>query len=496
MSQTRSSALVVIVRTVALALALALALAACDSAPTESGGPDGDAGPVPASTMGTPDGSVLDGGVSADAARPDADASADAGADAAPKVLALLEVTAPTAGATWAVDSLHWLTWDGTTKDASFEISLDNGVTWAAADAELVTVYYPQVPRRQLWRVPAAPAGSLRVRAVNPAAALVSPVVHITVVPSQEVTYTWEETTPDTGFLPRDGAALEWFGSSLRLLGGWGGEFANVSVNEIWNSSDATAWSEASSAPWEERHSFGAVQLGSKLFVLGGDAQQGHYQPDVWSTSDTVNWQLVAPNVPWGQRILHYSVAYQNALWVMGGQTLPEFVNQVQPVTYYNDVWRSTDGITWSLVTQHAPWAARGAICGHIVFQNEMWLVGGGTYDTVDVPYRTLYADAWSSSDGVSWKKHADPPWFPRQYHSATVFDGKLFILGGYTWEISSNLTEVWYTADGENWYELKNSPWNERHAASVAATPDALYIGAGGWSDMWRLARPLPPPP
>ncbi|MBX3192239.1 MAG: hypothetical protein KF819_34940 [Labilithrix sp.] len=400
-----------------------------------------------------------------------------------------LAVTSPTATSKWAEGSLHWLTWDGTTSTASFEVSLDSGLTWVAPETEVISVYYPSVPRRELWRVPPAPTGAIKVRVVDRASGLVAPAVTLTIIPSQKASYVWQQMATNA-FAPRDGAALESFNGELRLYGGWDAQFDKVSTNEVLTSPTGATWTEDSRAPWEERHTFGFAQHAGKLFVLGGDAQQWHYQPDVWSTADGTNWELVANAVPWGERVLHYALAYDGALWVMGGQTLPEYVGRPPPVTYYNDVWRSYDGANWTRVLQHAPWRPRGAIGGRSVFQNEMWIVGGGTYDTLDVPTRTLYADAWSSTNGVKWTKHTDPPWFPRQYHSLEVFDGRLWVLGGYTWQISENLTEVWYTVDGENWYELEGTPWNERHAASTVVTADGLYIGAGGWSDMWRLTR------
>jgi len=36
----------------------------------------------------------------------------------------------------------------------------------------------------------------------------------------------------------------------------------------------------------------------------------------------------VAASVPWSPRVLHYTVVFQNQIWVISGQTLPQLVNK------------------------------------------------------------------------------------------------------------------------------------------------------------------------
>ena len=42
---------------------------------------------------------------------------------------------------------------------------------------------------------------------------------------------------------------------------------------------------------------------------------------------------------------------------------------------------------------------------GSAVFQGQIWLLGGGTYDTPTTPTRSFYNDVWSSADGVHWSE-------------------------------------------------------------------------------------------
>jgi len=125
-----------------------------------------------------------------------------------------------------------------------------------------------------------------------------------------------------------------------------------------------------------------------------------------------------------------------------------------------------------------------------VVFQDRMWVLGGGTYDTPDRPQRQFFNDVWSSADGVRWTCHVESaPWHPRQYHDVAVFDGRMWVLEGWN---QANRNDVWYSADGVNWYELANTPWAPRHAASVFTFRDSLWMVAGNnmGRDVWQLVR------
>jgi hypothetical protein len=139
-------------------------------------------------------------------------------------------------------------------------------------------------------------------------------------------------------------------------------------------------------------------------------------------------------------------------------------------------------------------------IGGSAVMNGRIWLLGGGTYDTPNTPKRKYFNDVWSSADGVHWTCHIDhAPWAPRQYHDVAVFDGKLWVLEGFS---RANRNDVWYSSDGVNWRELPDTPWKPRHAASVFVHDGSLWMVTGNnmQSDVWRLnggdGLPSPPPP
>ena len=307
--------------------------------------------------------------------------------------------------------------------------------------------------------------------------------------------YEWRCVTENAAFAARDGAGALVFHNKMWLLGGWNPgdkvHFPLICNSEVWSSTDGAAWTlENPQAPWEGRHTAGYVVHNDRMWIVGGDCNQGHYQNDVWSSADGIHWELANDRVPWAPRVLHYTLAFDGRIWVMGGQTIPNFADADE--VFHNDVWNSDDGVNWTRVAEHAPWVPRGMIGGAAVHDNRMWILGGGTYDTPATPMRNFYNDVWSSDDGINWKQHtAHAPWTPRQYHEVAAFDDHLWVLEGYAAE-SGNRRDVWYSPDGVDWSELPDTPWAPRHAGSVFVYDGSLWMVAGNnmEPDAWRLTR------
>lgn len=323
--------------------------------------------------------------------------------------------------------------------------------------------------------------------------------------------YQWKPMTDKAAFTPRDGAGALVFKDAMWLIGGWNPEdrVTNPNIagtnNEVWRSFDGMSWDKVKpnthlsdsfdpASDWEARHTAGYAVHRDRMWIVGGDSNLGHYQPDIWNSADGVRWTRVLAEAPWAPRILHYTVVHNGKIWVLGGQRftqsvrnhIPYFKGETSEVCY-NDVWNSEDGIHWTRVTEHAPWAPRGQIGGAAVKDGRIWIIGGGTY------YTANHTDVWSSADGVNWMCHTQKaPWAARQYHDVAVFDNRLWLLEGTRPEHDGyvNTRDVWYSADGANWTEVPGTPWQERHAASVFVFKGALWMVAGNnmESDVWKL--------
>ena len=312
---------------------------------------------------------------------------------------------------------------------------------------------------------------------------------------SKPARYDWTCATRDAAFAARDGAGALVFEDKMWLLGGWNPEDkVHFSVkghtnSEVWSSTDGAAWTLVNPrAPWEGRHTAGYVVHRGRMWVIGGDPLRGHYQNDVWTSADGVRWDKVADRVPWAPRALHHTVEFKGKIWVMGGQTIPPYAPE--PEAFYNDVWCTEDGVSWTRVLEHAPWSPRGMIGGSAVLNGRMWILGGGTYDTPLKPKRNYYNDVWSSADGVHWEKVLDhAPWAGRQYHDVAAFDGRLWVLEGWS---GRNRADVWWSEDGKSWFEVPDTPWPPRHASSIFVYRNALWVVAGNnmTPDAWKLTR------
>ncbi len=324
--------------------------------------------------------------------------------------------------------------------------------------------------------------------------------------------YEWVNVTRNAEFAPRDGAGALSYHGRMWFIGGWNPIetwrefFPRICNNEVWSSPNGTEWTLVkpntfldqtfdASADWEGRHTAGYAVYRDRMWIIGGDVNQGHYQNDVWNSEDGKTWAFVNCDkpLPWGPRALHYTVVHDDRIWVMGGQTMPAFAKESSDEVFYRDVWTTQDGVNWNQIKPQEPyWSSRGMIGGSAVMNGRIWILGGGTYDTPQTPSRNFYNDVWSSADGVSWTRHTKAaPWAPRQYHDVAVWDHRLWVTEGYN-ATSGNRNDVWHSTDGVEWHEVPDTPWKPRHAASLYVHNAALWMVAGNnmQPDVWKLER------
>lgn len=301
----------------------------------------------------------------------------------------------------------------------------------------------------------------------------------------------WILVDEEAPFSRRDGALVVEFKGKLWLFGGYPFDPPN-NIN-IWVSSDGENWSLAGTPPTELlRHAVTPIVHQDKIWVISGDGKN-----DVWNSANGVNWSQIATNLPWGYRYSPYLFSFQGKLWLMGGFSWWDengnfVIPDGGPTIGYNDVWSSEDGVIWNKVLEHAPWTPRAMTHGSVIFNDRIWIIGGGIKDADTIE---AFNEVWSSEDGIHWDQMPDAPWEPRYHFSAAVFDGRIWITDGSVYPRQSNLSnEVWFTEDGKSWTELKGTPWPNRHASGLIEFQNNLLLLCGmnldgvTLNDIWKL--------
>jgi hypothetical protein len=235
------------------------------------------------------------------------------------------------------------------------------------------------------------------------------------------------------------------------------------------------------------------VVFNDRMWLLGGwynGRLPGHRASnEVWSSTDGKTWDLVTNQAGWSPRLAAGAVAFKGRLWILGGTENYYFGDDK---SLKNDVWSSPDGKTWTRVVEQAPWSPR-AYHAAVVHGGKIWVLGGGNY----VPTYHAQNDVWSSADGVHWEQATEhAPWPPRLWFSAVDFRDRLWVLGGWSNNPSKNWGDVWHSKDGKTWTELRsNVVWKERHEHSAYVFQDKLWVAGGHAkplnSEVWSLDVP-----
>jgi len=337
--------------------------------------------------------------------------------------------------------------------------------------------------------------------------------------------YEWSETNADADWGRRAGLRVVELDQSLYVLGGRTPRDSTLPGDseiwsDVWQSDDLGAtWTQVlgNGEPdsWAGRAYFQAVAKDGEIFVIGGQdfgleenpfcelLEQGLTPPpglgidpnapcppflptsqffnDVWSSPDGSSWIQRTADAAWVGRAGLSAVVLGEYIYVMAGSTNDDasIIGPNGPAReYFNDVWRSTDGTEWELVTAEAPWEPRAG-ASVVVYADELWLLGGEDGFTCeplpdcDAPY---FNDVWKSSDGAAWTLvNPAADWSPRPGHQCEVAADEIVCFGGFG--LVENPSDVWHTADGIDWTLHADEPWNATSPEDVKYDFDSTTI-------------------
>jgi hypothetical protein len=284
---------------------------------------------------------------------------------------------------------------------------------------------------------------------------------------------------------------------------------ASLATSTAPNSFSWTKVYDGTTGGWAGRAGLQAVQTGGNLYVMGGRTPApSQFDPfasilwnDVWRSADKgATWRPIG-TAPWAPRAYFQAVSKDGVMYVLGGQ------DQVsgQPSTFYNDVWASRDGRSWTRLTEHAPWQARAGLSA-VVKDGWIYVLGGSNGDDVAIggSGRVLFDDVWRSRDGRSWQRvTANAPWAARAGGALVVKDGYLYLLGGedgFLCTVGAGglqcpyFNDVWRSRNGADWKQLTPSAsWTARPGLQSQVLGDTIVVFGGfGWP---ALSDPAQPP-
>ncbi len=303
----------------------------------------------------------------------------------------------------------------------------------------------------------------------------------------------WEQVTANAEWIGRFDHASVVYDGKMWVMGGNSNYDSYTYHNDVWSSTDGITWTEVRADDtnesnwgvtiWSPRGGHTVHVFNNKMWLIG-------ISGEIWSTSDGVDWTPETLNAGWSTRDHHASVVYDNKLWVIGGNS---------------NVYWSVNGIDWTLIELDHDnydncWSERRYLSA-VVYQDKIWVMGG------DEPgvFGLYMDDVWNTTDGENWTRTTvDAGWKARWGHESIVYDNKIWVLGGYAvvkWQTDEDMNDVWNTEDGNDWEEIVgNADWLERRLHTAVVYDGLIWI-LGGYSmftepdgelnDVWKVILP-----
>jgi hypothetical protein len=262
---------------------------------------------------------------------------------------------------------------------------------------------------------------------------------------------------------------------------------------QVWRFTNGTTWEQLPDAPYEGRAYQAMFYHNKCIFVMGGQEVSFLGNPfynDVWkSCDDGESWTSLG-NAAWSTRAGIAFTIFQERMFVAGGCYGSSIGSGRK---FLNDVWSSADGVSWRQETSNASWSPRSG--ARLVVHGEKILVIAGE---IGFTPDTQLGDIFMSSDGAQWTLlTAAPAFSARSGHGVVVSNDLLLVVAG--WHDNKCLHDLWTSTDGVAWSMRSNATWG--CSASLARDPSAsgwlsrcicLLLAAGCWllaAGCWLLA-------
>lgn len=209
----------------------------------------------------------------------------------------------------------------------------------------------------------------------------------------------------------------------------------SILMNDVWTSRDGEIWTLRSVGCFVPNENFNQGRGNAKQQCTSDDQCIKTFQFGSASTVTCQAGHCVCKS--WQQRERHTATVMNNQLFITGGVTTVTKQQCALLAcgggytVFLNDVWMSPDvGVTWLQLQATAPWRPRA---DHAVVSSGsmLYLMAGRGGVANDYHMNPMYNDMWTSTDGVTWTlKNATAPWGPRAgaqaiYGADVLFDDR-----------------------------------------------------------------------
>lgn len=218
-----------------------------------------------------------------------------------------------------------------------------------------------------------------------------------------------------------------------------------------------------------------AVSFKGRLWLVVGDGPDKDKAGRVWSSSDGLDWQLEVV-APFTRRRQHTLTVFNEQLWLIGG-----YESGTEHI-YLDDIWRSDDGVHWTRVESLGERFAPRGYHSVNAWNGRLWLIGGYS--------ETVFSDIWSSADGIQWRRERGDIGYLLHRHRAVIHGDALylFVIGVSAEDVPA--TVVLRSENGVDWVELEQSGFPEGQDHAVVYFESRFWVIAGCTSVLLVPAR------
>ena len=229
-------------------------------------------------------------------------------------------------------------------------------------------------------------------------------------------------------------------------------------------------------AQFDPRASHCAAYFKNKFYVIGGTAFDGTQEQtvaDVWTSTDGKNWSLVTESAAFGARNRHRCIVHDDKLWVIGGRNASG--------TEYTDVWFTTNGTDWEQDTVPEGGILAGANAAVISDGAKLFVFGiAPFFGTPSAYYR----------DETGWTALSAPAYGGDGSFGYAFLDGTMYLAGGIDSAQSTVRNSIYYTTDGGTW-DTAEGAFTPRAFAPMINIDGILYLIGGNnltvrLNDVW----------